>query len=472
MIKLDKVKLEKELEEMKILNRKNSLFQHLVKHQKYYLISLIVILFLILLFTNIALERPLFLGEESYFHLAESKTITFENYHYFPLSLISGIKEIYLVFIPLIIALISFLLFQNISKKIKISPELTFTFLLFVILSPFFIINLVSLSSYSLFIFLILGGFFLQWRKKYRYASLIPFILITFIDGFSAVLLLIIFMTEIFYLKKDKTKFDKIKVFLTSLFFLANLIFFKVPFMQGPFRIQNLIGDLISDLGSLGGVSFFLIFLGIIGLFLTWKNRKFHIYYILFPVILVAYFFNTNLSFLLSLMFSFLAAIAFINIFDKEWTFVQVKKITLFLFLLGLVFTTLTFMNRVPYFSPDSADLETLTWIKYNTPNDAIIFSIPENGYYIEQIAQREAFYSINQKDELKKQAVREVINAPALREILPIFEDNKISYIYLNSIAKATFPQNRGLLKFLFDERFKLVHSSKDVEIWEFKKE
>ena len=61
-------------------------------------------------------------------------------------------------------------------------------------------------------------------------------------------------------------------------------------------------------------------------------------------------------------------------------------------------------------------------------------------------------------------------MNAGSTSEFFPHFEEKRILYLYINENSKDLFYRNRGFHVFLNDERFKLVHSSENTEVWMFK--
>ena len=76
-------------DKQEIIGKKNKWLCHLIKHQKKYLILLLLIIWLIPLLTNLANNNLVIKGAESYYHLDQAKEITINNFYYWPLNLLS-----------------------------------------------------------------------------------------------------------------------------------------------------------------------------------------------------------------------------------------------------------------------------------------------------------------------------------------------------------------------------------------------
>jgi len=144
------------------------------------------------------------------------------------------------------------------------------------------------------------------------------------------------------------------------------------------------------------------------------------------------------------------------------------KKFTFFLLILGLIFSTLTYLERVPLNGPTESDINSFVWIKENIPQNKIILSAAENTYFIKYFTSREPF-----TDPLRKNNSiiwSTILSAPYITDLFPLLEDNNISIIYIGEDMNKQLPHDKGLLYLFKNERFKLVHSHEDSEVWVFK--
>ena len=224
--------------------------------------------------------------------------------------------------------------------------------------------------------------------------------------------------------------------------------------------------DLISDLGGLSGISLFIVILTFIGLAITWKRKNFSNTYIFFPITLIAFFLNTQAIFFLTLSTVFFATIGLIQLFDKKWILTSLKQFTLLLLILGIVFSTLTYFDRTTNYEPSEQSQQALIWIKDNTEANNIVFSLPEEGYYISYWAHREPFYTLHSKNNPKANLTNKILTSTYIDQLFPILEENEIKIIYVTPKMKA---QQQNLIFLLKNERFKMLYSYEETEVWLF---
>jgi hypothetical protein len=462
--------IKQQMNEQKIISGKNPIFNHLVENQKWYLLLLLVIVLAIPLVTNYSMGKPIIMGEESYYHLSQAKDAGALEFYYAPLSLaMQIIPESFLFIIPVGLAIFSLLLFIAIIKKTTISNKLSFFFLFILFISPPFIFTFTTISAYSVYFFLVILGFFMLSRKNvnWHYASVIPFVFATFFDLYSGIILVLIQVTNFYLVKKENSSKHYIIWVSTAIFSLINFLILKIPFILGPFHFEQKIPDLISDLGGLSGINFFTIMLAFLGLFITWKRKNFYIFYLFLPLVILVYFFNTQTIFHLMILTVFFAATGFVKIFQRDWNLVALKKFTFFLLILGLIFSTLTYLERIPEIGPSHSDFETLTWSKNNLEIQGKVLSIPENSYFIEYFSEQKPLSQLQIKG--SENLTQKALEAPYIDELFPILEQNEVTVIYINQHMKQELPDEQGILFLLKNERFKIVHSHKNSEVWLF---
>src|SRR3989344_7267969 len=108
--------------------KKNFYFDHLLRYQKIYLCLLLVILFVVPLFSNYRQEKPLLMGGESYYYLSSAQ----QERPYHPLTLLLRfIPEPVAYLIPPLLSLGLILLFYLLARKINLSEEKVFFMILF-----------------------------------------------------------------------------------------------------------------------------------------------------------------------------------------------------------------------------------------------------------------------------------------------------------------------------------------------------
>ena len=279
---------------------------HLLKYQRFYIPLIIIILLLIPIIANHALNEPLIQQGESYYFISHQGNWT--PWH----AITNTFSLTALAWFPLLFALISVGLFYHCTKKWKVSKEVTFFFLFLLILTPSFLFTYSTIAMYSLITLLMLMGLSLTSSKKIslQILAIIPFSLIAFFDLYTTFLLILL---QIFILIKP-TKNKKTKtvrsfyIVMSVLLLIITGTILNYPWTTGPFNLTSPGTSLISDLGGLNGVSFFLILLGLIGFTFAWKNKRNIFAYVFVSISLLAYFFDPSTIFVLTLSIVFLAS--------------------------------------------------------------------------------------------------------------------------------------------------------------------
>ncbi len=432
---------------------KNSTLDHLQKFQYFYFSIITLIIWGITSWLRYRKAQPLLFGNESYFHLVAAQSSIFH-----PLYYISNLSWLFLI--PLILALVNLFLFSYLGKKLNLSNNLIFFSALFLIISPNFIYGYTTIISATFYLFLMLLGFSLL-LSKYSWFSVIPFLAASFVDIFSTILILAL-LAIYYYTYRSKITFWIFGA--VTLCLILNLVL-GLPLVSGPSYQQNPLSDLLSDLGAVQGLSFFILLLFFIGLATAWKTEKYFKVYLLLPVIITEYIINTNLIFLFSLLIIFFAAIGFTNLFERKWSLETLKTFSVLLLLLGILFSTIAYSERLSSFDPSGADVEALTWIKENTPPESIVLSSPENGYFIQYFGQRQPLKTSTNS------LTTTMFNSSYISELFPLLEANNVSIIYITPKMKQSLPTDQGFIFLLKNERFKLLHSRENNEVWLFSK-
>ncbi len=459
----------------------NRFFSHILKYKVGYLSLILFLVLLVPAVCNFWQDKPIIMGVESYYHLSLAESASWYNINYFPLKMINlFLVDSYLFLIPLFLAFASLWIFLAFAKKVNISEKFTFFFAFFLVINPAFIYTYITLSTYSFLFFLLLLGFFLYSSKNkfFHYISLVPFLLSTFFDIFSGIILLLLFLVYL-YLEKKKVKsllkgFPGIVFVSTFILIFFNILTIKIPFVLGPFNLQDTIINLVSDLGGLSGTGIFILFLALIGLAVAWKSKNYSFSYVFLLLFVPVYFYSSQTIFHLSLLITFFATVSFVSLFETNWNLELLKKFTFFLLILGILFSTLTYLDRVTELGPSKSDFQTLTWIKDNVPGEKVVFSTPENSYYITYFAKKTPLNLIggSGNQEFNDNITDAIFASTYTTTTFPIFEENDISIIYITEDIRNKYSAEQGLLFLLKNERFKLVHSHKSSEVWLFTKE
>ncbi len=431
------------------------------RHHKKMMYFLYLLILLLPLLLNIFFNKAPLAAGESYFYLS---LLNISNIQSVPLAM--------LYIIPLISGLLSLTLFFALTKHWKFDPKFTTWFLILLALSPAFMYTFTNITTYALVTPLVLLGLLLLEKKqKYQFLALVPLAATTFFDIFTTLAVATIII--IHSLNKKRIKTPHIAVLITlALLLIINIFLLQQQFILGPFHMQHLLSDFISDLGGLSGISFFTFILAIIGATAAWRKKKFRYLYILLVLFVVAYVVSSAIIFPLTVVITLFATTALTQLSNRNWSLQQLKKFTLFLLLLGIIFSTLSYSDRLVEYGPTQSEIETLQWIQEETPSESVIFAVGEHAHYVQFFAQRTATPLPHKKHRTSATTTSNITDSLYIRQLFPILESQGITHFYIPHSFQQTLSSDQGLLFLLRNERFKLVHSHEQSEVWEFTEE
>jgi len=448
------------------------IWEHLQKFSFLYFPLLLITTLTIPLLRNYLLGKPLLMGPESYYwlSLAQTTTLTFQPF----LLLLKIIPDYLLFLLSPILSLFSLFLFLILSKKKSWNYRITFPFLFFLIISPSFIFAAVTLSAYLFCLFLLLIGFsFLSSNKKWvKIIVVLPFLFLTTFDLLTTILTILLLLL---WIKEEKKHLFLLIPGLMLCSQLLQSFFLSAHFILGPFAFTSRIPALLSDLGGVSGLGFSLVLLAFLGLGTSWPRKKWFSSYLFLLLLGGAFIYNNQALFYLNLIIIFFAATAFRWLLAHQWTHETLRSFTLLLIFLSLVFSTLAYLDRINLeVGPFAPEKEILTEIKEQIRPTQIIFSSPENSYYIRYFAEREPFLSphLDSLNSPKSKIADEIFASTYITATFPILKKNELSWFYFTPKMKEIYPAEQGLFFLLRNERFKLIRSSEDYEAWMWKEE
>lgn len=445
----------------------------------------------IFILTLIVLLTPFFLryfsgnttliGHESFLHLklANHQDILFQSRFFTPYDLILfGLNKIiqtnlWSVILLAMLGVGTILLFNNFLRRFNITNEQRFFILFFLILSPAFIYTFVFSNQYSLIVFLlILTANLLNVRGPLKYSTIPILVVMPFFDILTSLITLGGLLVY-WLLKKENVAFYLALGFLGLL--IAVQIFFPQPFSYEPMLGHSFFGEFFSDLGGLKGLSLFHIFLAVVGLIATWKKRR--IYYFVYPtifiLILVFALVNENLVIYLNFILAFFAGKGLVWLWERKWNLDSLKKLSILIILIGLLLSIGGYVNRISQSSPNDPIKESLLWLKDNSLPNEIVFSHESKSFWIEALAEREAFLdSFDQSYKNKLLIGNNILHSRDIKLTTQLLEENKIKHIWIDLemvSGQVWKDEDEGLLFLFRNPRFKNIYNKKGIEIWEF---
>jgi|SRR3989339_543880 len=451
---------------MQSLNQK--ILNHFKTNHLIYIIILVIIVLSLPYALRIINHNTYLIGSPSYYHLneAEKSVRIYQNPYHFFLSLnYLGNRIIYFIF-QLVIAIGSLILLARLLKKIELDEDIKIIYLLILILSPALIYTFTIFNHYSFFILLNLIGFNLLITKQKwsKYLSLFFFCLIPFLDLSSGLLTIMLLVYYYYHHREDLTK----QVIAFVIISLILNTYLRKPFFLGPYETQNWVWSLSSDMGSLLGFSFFTLILIIMGI--VYRSKKEVFWHLVFALIFLFTIYRNAHWIYLNLIITLWAAYGLNYLLKKEWKLKWIQKVTIFLVVLGLIFSSISSINKISMLPPDPQIVDSLNYIKITQPNQTI-FSPPQDSYLIEYFTPNRAFVHYHDGDFSKKDEESNLILQSAyIEKTFPILEANNLSIIYLSKNVLSEMPKEQGILFIFKNERFKMIYDKNETEIWRFK--
>jgi len=461
--------------------------------EKNTLIYVMLVAVIVLLIPN--LIRFLFydnimIGEESYYHatiakqIIEQKSLIHDpNYIFNPYHLVLASAGYFIgvdlasKLIPFLFGMLSVLIFYLILKEFKMNIEEKLFVLLILIASPAFIYLSAISNTHSVPVFLILLGIYFLLKKKIVFTvfSLVSFAAAVSFGIFNALLVIALLLAYIIKEKSKKT------IILLSIIIIISAAFMPVYFQEKAKVLQKegILQSSISDLGAIAGIGIFNILLAFIGFSLMWRKKKEHIFIFLpLLVMLISLFYLQTIIIYLNFVLAVLAGYALTRIKNMDWQVKMVKKLTILLIICGLIFSTVSYLNRISNMQPDREVIKSLDWLKHYSEPDEIVFSHYSKGFWISAIAERpvvtDKMLEYYPDAEERFNDSLEIFYSRNLKNTKSFLTKYNLSYIWIDNEMKQGLvweKEQQGLL-FLFrnNETFNNIYNNQGIEIWEVK--
>ena len=465
-------------------------------NQKRFFVFLFILAILIISITPIIRSisnKPLLIGEKPYHDIRMSQAIlekglnfkdplVFENkeysaqpYHLLLIPFIYFLKpNLTFLFFTYFTGILSLLLFFLVLKEFKIKRKQTILTLLIFILSPAFIYSSGTLNEFGLSICLLLLGTLLFLKEKFFKTTIFIFLIATILNLFNAlvIIFLLLFLSEIDPTKKRNINLTIAYILLTTfIYYIYN--FFNINLLK--LLTKGSLMHFVSDLGGPIGLSVFTLILGIIGIFITWdhKQQLKNIYYLILLLIIASLYFE-HANIYLNIIFSIFAGIAITKIIYMKWDVKGLKTLTTLLLLCGLLFSTISYIERFSVSEPSKELKESLEWFNKNAEK-GIIFSHHSKGYWITYFADNQVltdstFFYENPTQKIADSSL--LFNSQNIKEIKTILDKYSIKYIFIDPKMKKgqVWTKKQGLwYSFRNSETFNNLYNKDQIEIWEY---
>lgn len=420
------------------------------------------------------------MGGFSYHHvlLSENASLLFQSRFFTPYDLIlSGLNsliqtEIWSIIVLALLGAGTVLLFNNFLKKFKLTLQERFLTLIFFVISPVFIYFFTFSNQYALVVFLmILIINLLNLKSKLKYLAWPLFLILPFFDVLTSILILG-FLLVYWIIRKDRSI-----LYLTGIFLVLSIIvqiFYPQPLVYDPVHNIYYLVELFSDLGGLRGISFFTAVLAFSGLMVTWKQRR--IFYFAYPsiiLLLILFNFSTGTIIYFNFILSFFAGVGLFWLWKRKWKLNFLRNLSVAILLMGIILSTASYIGQVSRGPPNLFVKGSMLWLKDHSQSGEIVLSHPSKSFWIKEMAGREAFLDIFEKDyDVRMRAANDIFYSREIDLTIQRLEENKIKYIWIDMEmlrGQVWTDEDQGLLFLFRNPRFRSIYTNRGIEIWRF---
>ncbi len=474
-----------------------------MKKQLFKWLVVLGIFFLLLTFAMRAFnDKPLMPGSQGYGHARIAATIartgvpkydpTMPQRQYainlFDLvlacfAMLIGIEAAAII-LPLLFGIAALLCIYAALKKWGLLQDVLLSILLVFVVSPFFVSAFaqaipfsMELSLLSLFL-LLLSPSANQSAKKTTFLTLLAVVVAAFLATFSIFTALAAFALPM--LLRTVNKRVPVSMAASSISAFIVLVTFTLPqFLQHervPFGKPVPVVQAISDFGGAGGLSLFAWLLALIGFVLLWQFKK--KYYAAMIAVGITLFLSLIIPSVLPiahLLTAFLAGNAFAFLAKRKWVFDDIKIVTVFVLVCGLLFSTLTHCIALARGPPTKDIRDAAIAVKALFPENTVVLSHPNNGFWLEYWSARQLFidgWPALTPDVANRWAAAEAIwHSQDITNARALLYKNKIGAIAITKDMRDglvwDLPEQDLLFLLRNNETFENAYRSPAVEIW-----
>jgi len=378
--------------------------------------------------------------------------------------------------LPFALGILSIIIFYLLLKSLGVGDFERFIISILLLISPPFLYLFTVSTPNCLSIFMILLGsyLFLRENRVIFGLSVLCFIIASFSGVFNSLIILIIIF--FFYNLDNK---NKMRAFIATIVLVGFYFVHPVRFYYNfEFPVTNLLKVISSDLGAKAGFSPFAIVLGVIGVFYSWKDkgRYYPLYMALLFITGATAYMGGETSFYNTFILTIFASVGLKRLNTLEWKFPPIRNLSFILIGCGLLFSTASYLNRMPFSMPDNSMAESMEWLNENSYPGQIVLSHYSRGHWIESIAQRPAlidgFSSSISNFDKKYNDTNEMFYSMDLDDSAEILRAYNISYIFIDEEMRQGLvwsKKSEGLLYLLRNNMtFRKVYSNANSEIWQ----
>ncbi|MBS3119726.1 hypothetical protein J4475_02790 [Candidatus Woesearchaeota archaeon] len=285
------------------------------------------------------------------------------------------------VLLAMATTLVAFMLLKELRT---LTTQERFLAQLLLIVSPPFLYIFQFPSSHALAVPLyLLSVYIIAKLKNYApYVSslvLLPTLLLSPLNAWIAVLILV--FASIW--RRKILSYLVLALALSVVAFYAHVIL-RLPTNPELFR-QALLPNLLSDIGPVYGMGLFTFLLGLAGLFYHFRQKKeFSVTYAAaFVLLALALLFRSPVIVYLNLVLVFFSSSFLLYLIRRSWALPVLKAVTLMTIVSGLIFSPLSYADRVADSEPTAIQVSGFEWLGQFTSGESVVFTYPSYGFWV-----------------------------------------------------------------------------------------
>ncbi len=405
-------------------------------------------------------------------------------FHFDPFDLLLGLlgmlfsPKIAALLVPALLGLFTLFFLYKLLGLFFSHPKQQLLAGLFCLTNPVFLTLFTEATNLTFIAFcLAAGSYSFMQKDRSQYAAPFFFGMILFYG--SAHILLTTLL--IFSLGKitSKQKFGNLLSFTFLICFIVQLFFSSLQLSIIFPALITLVQQLFSDFGGKFGISIFAFFISVFGVYAFFVERKTRIIRSLFFFILFALFFTlfsaAYYSLYLILPVSFFATTGFFSLLRRPWKIENLRSLTIFLIVLGIIFSATSTISRTASFEPTPEMMNALVWLKENSYENAIVLTSEKYANTVTYTTQRRVLYdkiaAAAPENELIVEEVQRLFHTRNIDEALSLFEHYQIDYmiVFSDMSSGLVWDSNEEGLLFVLEngKNFKKVFENNNVAIW-----
>lgn len=427
------------------------------------------ILFAVPLLLRLKFQQGLLFGEESYRNILLSQSITASSqvtpFHVAVSTLGQYIGlEVAAELLPIIIGAISALLFFLIVKKLE--PDFSISVLALLVFSTIPATMYVFSASVpdSMALLIVLFAFYLSLFRNLigRLLSLMATFLLLYFGTFPFLLSIIILVSAFM---KDRGR----QLIFISLLFIAAISSWVYGAVSPSMDFSGFFSNIVADFGGLYGLGLFHLMLTVVGIIVLWPHRLTARPMYFSAIFLLGAFgiFGSRIIIYSAFFVAFFSAVAIRWLANFKWESVMIKRFTIFVVAFSLLFSTVSYLERISSMEPTPQLVSGLDWLKQQPKG--ITLSDPSNTFWIEYFAGKDTVAKPGDNDA----NISRLFASRSLQFTNETLYSSGVNYIWIDPSMKSgkvwAKPEEGMLFLFRSNVTFLKLDERFGIETWEY---